>query len=128
MDPSSLMDDWSKLSLTQAEEDVSVDADRSAVEQTGQILGCCLLGKLLLHKMLSAEVRRKTFKAVWRIDRGLQVEILGKDMFIFRFRNEEDLVRILNQGPWLFEKYLLIVEFLIRAQKPSEYSFSFVAF
>lgn len=56
MDPIYLVEDWSKLSLTTVEEEVSVNEDRNAVERTGQMLGCCLIGKLLSHIFLAAEV------------------------------------------------------------------------
>lgn len=68
MDSLALVEDWSKLSLTSIEEDVSVDVDRSAEDRTRQMLGCCLIGKLLSHRFLAVEVMQKTFKAAWRID------------------------------------------------------------
>lgn len=68
MDSISLIDDWSKLNLTSTEEEISVDEDRLAVERTSQMLGCCLIGKLLVHRFLAEEVIKKTFKAAWKID------------------------------------------------------------
>lgn len=80
------------------------------------------------HRILAAEVMRKTFKFSWKIESGLQVELLEKNMFTFQFLNKDDRICVLNQGPWLFDKFLLVLEFPIRAQKSSDYSFSFAAF
>lgn len=91
------------------ESEVAVVADRSAVERTGLMLGCCLLGKLQSHRFLGAEVMRKTFASAWLVAQGLRVEMLGKNIFIFRFDNDEDRRRVLNQGPWFFDKFLLIL-------------------
>lgn len=54
MDPSLLVEDWARLSLTSEEEEVSVTADREAVDRLGQLLGFCLLGKLLCPRPLGA--------------------------------------------------------------------------
>lgn len=102
MDPNSLVQDWSKLSLALEENEVAVATDRSAVERTGLMLGCCLLGKLQSHRFLAAEVMRKTFASTWRVAQGLRVELLGKNPFIFRFDNEDDRRRVLKQDPWFF--------------------------
>lgn len=128
MDSSSLVEDWSHLSLTSEEEEISVQADREAVERSGLVLGCCLLGKLLCHRPLGAKVMRKNFRVTWKIDDGLQVDRLGKNLFIFRFVNEEDRVHVVRQGPWTFEKFLMVLVFPIRGLKPSDHQFSSVAF
>lgn len=52
MDPLILVDEWARLSLTAEEEGVSVVPDREVVDRSGQLLGFCLLGKLLCHRPL----------------------------------------------------------------------------
>lgn len=128
MDPNSLVQHWSRLSLTPVESEVAVAADRSTVERTGLMLGCCLGGKLQSHCFLTAEVMRKTFASAWRVAHGLRVEKLGNNIFIFGFDNDDDRRRVLNQGPWFFEKFLLILELPIRGHRPSDYRFTSVSF
>lgn len=99
MDPSALADEWARLSLTVEEEESAVVADREAVDRSGQLLGFYLLGKLLCHRPLGAEVMRRNFRAAWKLDQGLQVDRLGRNLFIFRFVNEADRFRVLRQGP-----------------------------
>lgn len=108
MDPFDLMEDWTKFSLTTVEDEVSVDVDRGAVDRTGQLLRCCLIGKLLSHWFLSPEVMHKTFKAAWKIERGLQVDSLGQNLFIFHFQKEDEQFQIMKQDPWLFDKFLMV--------------------
>lgn len=74
MDPSSLVDDWSRLSLTSEEEEIFVVPDREAVDRTNLSLDLCLLGKLLCHRPLGAEAVKRNFKATWKLDNGLQVD------------------------------------------------------
>lgn len=61
---------------------------------------------------------KRNFKAAWKLDLGFQVDRLGRNVFIFRFHDEADQVWILRQGPWLFEKFLLVLERPIRGLKP----------
>lgn len=68
--------------------------DRFTTDQTGQFLGFCLLGKLVSHRSLAAEVMRKTFQAAWRTNNGLQVNLLGKNLFLFRLVNEEERLQV----------------------------------
>lgn len=128
MDPMSLVNDWSKLCLTSMEDEIAVAVDRVAVERTGLSLGCCLIEKLQSHRFLAAEVMRQTFSSAWRVTHGLQVEMLGKNIFIFRFEDDEERRRAIKQGPWCFDKFLLILELPIRGLKPSDYRFSSVDF
>lgn len=127
MDPSSLVDDWSRLSLTSEEEEIAVVADREVVDRSNLSLDLCLLGKLLCHRPLGAEVVRRNFRAAWKLDNELQVDRLGRNLFIFRFVNEFDWIWIMRQGPWLFEKFLLLLVFPIRGLKPSDHPFSSIA-
>lgn len=82
MDPSSLVNDWSSLSLTSEEEEISVVTDREAVDRAGLLLGLCLLEKLLCHRPLGAEAMRRNFRAAWKLDNGLQVITWEEFMYI----------------------------------------------
>lgn len=128
MDPSSLLNDWSRLSLTSEEEDVSVVADREVVERVGLSLDLCLLGKLYCHRPIGAEVMRRNFRSTWKIDSVLQVDRLGMNVFIFRFGNDIDRVLVFRQGSWLCERFLLVLVFPIHGLRPVDHPFSSVAF
>lgn len=71
MDPSSIVDDWSRLSLTFEEEEILVVADTEAVDRSNLSLELYLLGKLLCYRPLGAEAVRKNFRAALKLDNGL---------------------------------------------------------
>lgn len=96
MDPSGLVEEWARLSLTSEEEESSVVADREAIDRSGQFLGFYLLGKLLCHRPLEAEVMRRNFTVAWKLDQGLQVDRLRKNLFIFRFVHDADRFHVLR--------------------------------
>lgn len=66
---------------------------------------------------------RRNFKAAWNIPSGLVVEKLGKNLFLFSLNSEEEQSRVLRQGPWLFDRFLLALSKPIPMVKPSAMEF-----
>lgn len=58
-----LLEDWRNLSLTAEEEEIAVDVDRDAVEDTGKALSMSLMGKLLAGRTISCEIIKNTMKS-----------------------------------------------------------------
>lgn len=68
-----------------------------------------LVGKLITDKLVKFAFMRDTLAAVWRPGRGVAVKDLGNNTFMFQFFHEIDLKHILEDGPWSFEKSLLVL-------------------
>ncbi|XP_031092274.1 uncharacterized protein LOC115996968 [Ipomoea triloba] len=68
-----------------------------------------LVGKLITDKTVKFPFMRDTMATVWRPGKGMAVKELTNNIFLFQFFHEIDVQRILNDGPWSFEKNLLIL-------------------
>lgn len=123
-----MLQNWEKLITTAKEESTEVDVDRQAAVATGKSLGFSLIGKLFAPRIISGDVMRRTFKSAWNIPKGLIVEKVGANLFLFSLRTEADQSRVLRQGPWLFDKFLLALSKPIPMVKPTTMEFKFVAF
>lgn len=123
-----MFNNWENFNLTAEEEGTEVDVDRQAATITCKSLGFSLIGKLLAPRIIAGDVMRRTFKATWNIPNGLVVEKLGTNLFLFSLKYEEQQIQVLRQGPWLFDKYLLVLSKPIPMVKPTAMEFKFVAF
>lgn len=87
-----------------------------------------MVRKLLAPRIIVGDVMRKTFKAALNVPSGLTMEKLGTNLFLFSLRTEEEQAHILQQGPWVFEKFLLVLSKPIPMIKPTTMEFKYAMF
>lgn len=64
----------------------------------------------------------------WKTREGLEVETVGKNMFLFKFECKKDRKWVLKNGPWFFDKQLLILEEPTAKLRTTEVELKNVAF
>ncbi|KAH9670323.1 CCHC-type domain-containing protein [Citrus sinensis] len=74
-----------------------------------EIIVGCLVGKILTTRGVNIEGLRSMIHQVWRTVRGVRVESLGENVFMFKFALEVDKRRVLAGGPWHFNKALIVL-------------------
>lgn len=82
MEEENSLADWQKLSLT-SEEDLVIDIEGKALEDTEKELNTCLIGKLLLNRSINGEIIQSTFTEIWKLKENLKVKNIGKKNFTF---------------------------------------------
>lgn len=56
------------------------------VYKRGEVIAAnCLIGKILTRRVILKEVFMKNFPAIWKNVKGVKVEFLEKNIFLFRF-------------------------------------------
>lgn len=123
-----LLEGWKNLRLTADEEKVTVDVDSKAVLDTSSRMSNCLAGKLLAPRYISCKIIRKTMLVAWRVEIGMSMEKIGKNIFLFSFDRVHDRNRVFRSGSWYFDKFLLVLIMLDSMIKPSALQFDKVAF
>lgn len=68
-----------------------------------------LVGKVLSNKLINRDGFRAAIHQMWRTIRGVQIESLGGNKFIFHFGSTEDRRRVLYGGPWSFDRSLIVL-------------------
>ncbi|KAH9799961.1 hypothetical protein WN943_000608 [Citrus x changshan-huyou] len=74
-----------------------------------EIAAGCLVGKILTTRGVSIEGLRAAMHQVWRTIRGVRIENLGENVFLFKFALEADKRRVVTGGPWHFNRALLVL-------------------
>lgn len=105
-----------------------MDVDSEVVLAVASQMKCCLARKLLAPQPIVCDILRRTLSMAWRIESGLSLEKLGKNLFLFSFDRVQDQIRVFRTGPWFFDKFLLVLERLDAMVKPSKMRFHKVAF
>ena len=113
---------WGNLSLTERE---VVEHD---LQDTELVEGAAVVAKFFTKRRVNLEAVANTLKSAWRTDFSFEVRDLGENKAIFLFEDEIDMIRILTNDPWSFDKYLLAVHKLGEEEQIQNISFDNVSF
>lgn len=71
--------------------------------------GRALVGKVMTEKKLNKPTVISMIKKGWQIDNDVEIHEMerSKNVFMFRFKNEEDMAKILKGRPWSIQGFLL---------------------
>jgi hypothetical protein len=94
------------LSLSDECLTVNLGTDPSTV----QILDHCLIGRVLTDKQVRFAYFKERLGHFWKP--GKKVSILQSDngRYLFQFNHRLDAAKVLDEGPWLFDSYNLVIE------------------
>jgi hypothetical protein len=93
---------WQKFSLNDKEE---CEYD---LEQCEEEAGFFLAAKFITRRVVNVEAVARTFKPLWRADKGFSVKAMGDNTLLFNFNAESDLERVLANEPWTYDKYVIL--------------------
>lgn len=68
----------------------------------------CLLAKLLSTKYYNKEAFKATIMKAWRITKPIKFHEMGERIMMVEFEERLDKNRVLRDGPWNFDHYLLL--------------------
>lgn len=89
------------------EEDVKIQVDEETLHTELQKGKTSMIGKLHIDRKISKDVVRITMTKDWKPMKPLSVLEINSNVFIFSFEIEDDMQRVMNRRPWLFETSLL---------------------
>lgn len=113
---------WAKLKLSERE-GCEVDIDPPGVNQ-----GLVLVGKFCTKRRANLEAIGRALRSVWRTKSDFEVSDMGENRVLLLFQEKEDLDRVLLQGPWSFDKYILLLHKLEVGESISTLTFKEAAF
>ena len=67
------------------------------------------MGKILLNRDVNKDGLRYAMQQAWKTTKEIKVESLGDNIFVFKFVVEQDKKRVLTEGPWHFDKALIVL-------------------
>lgn len=87
-----------------------------------------LAGKLWTDNPYNVQAFKQTIVQAWRLKNPVEVQELSKNLFLFRFSSKRDTDNVLKNGPWSFDRNLLILECVSGEEQPSNLAMHKVSF
>ncbi|TXG54013.1 hypothetical protein EZV62_019269 [Acer yangbiense] len=116
-----------KLSLD--DDNGPIERIKGSLQERGeQSLSLSLIGKAITNKVINREAFKSTISTIWQTKNEVTMELMGINIFKFRFQNYWDRKRILEGGPWLFDKQLLVLREASGSEKVTDLQFRYVPF
>ncbi|KAI4989648.1 hypothetical protein ZWY2020_036965 [Hordeum vulgare] len=94
-------------------------------EQDGMVVPQAV-GKLFSEKPVHAGIIGQTLGRIWCPIKGLECKELETNVFLFTFRQAVGWRRALEEGPWWFDKELLVMEEFDPEKTVDEYEFKLI--
>jgi hypothetical protein len=82
------------------------------------------VAKLLSDKPARADAMAAALGQIWCPMKGVTCKDMGDNIFIFRFHQESGKNKALFEGPWMFNKSLLVLEDFVPSKTAKDYEFS----
>ncbi|KAI7982559.1 Uncharacterized protein LOK49_LG15G00812 [Camellia lanceoleosa] len=122
------LEDLAQWLVLTEEDEAEVVVDDVHIQSTEEKAGLCLVGKLLTMRHFSMDALRSTLLSVWKASKGVVFKLLGNNLFLIQFGHIVDKRRVMANGPWSFDKHLVMLKDFNGALQPSEITFSIVEF
>ena len=90
--------------------------------------GAAIVARFFTKRRVNLKAVASTLKSAWKTELSFEVRDLGESKAIFLFEDETDMVRVLNNSPWSFDKYLLAVHKLEKDEQIQNISFDKASF
>ncbi|KAE8767903.1 LRR receptor-like serine/threonine-protein kinase FLS2 [Hordeum vulgare] len=94
------------------------------VKERGKTLVAQAVGKVPSEKLAHPDVIRLSLGRVWCLIKGIECKEVGENLFVFTFNQESGKRRALEDGPWMFEKDLVVVEDYDPGKRREDYEFN----
>jgi 14-3-3 protein epsilon len=94
------------LSLSDEGLTLNLDSDSSNI----QILDHCLIGRVLTDKQIRFSYFKERLSHFWKPGKKVSILQSGEGRFLFQFNHRLDAAKVLDEGPWLFDNFTMVIE------------------
>ncbi|PNY16581.1 cysteine desulfurase mitochondrial-like [Trifolium pratense] len=113
------MENWKNVALTKEEEEDGFEADGVEVCDE-EIFANSLVGKLWTTNPFNGRIFKQVIVQAWRLKNPVEIQDLNKNLFLFRFSSKRDLETVLRNGPWSFDRNIVILKRISGDEQPSD--------
>ncbi|KAL8118176.1 hypothetical protein AgCh_015900 [Apium graveolens] len=82
------------------------------VEKEGNRYELCLVGRFLTERNINTRAMKTKMADVWKPTMGINIKEIETGIFLFQFYYKEDMLWVLNGGPWNFDNVMLLVDII----------------
>ncbi|CAH9104021.1 unnamed protein product [Cuscuta europaea] len=106
----SVVDKYIQMALEEEEQELDLnDTEASEGPKEENRPGFPVVGVLLTDRKVRFTAIKEMVSSLWRPGKGLSIKEVGEKRYLFTFYHRLDMNRVLDGGPWQFEKKLLLL-------------------
>ena len=95
---------WEEFSLT-GPESCGIPLTSRRANQGGTIAA-----KFLTRKNINIDAVARTFRPLWKADKDFTIRDMGEKKILFTFKDKIDVERVMQNGPWAYDRSLVICQ------------------
>ncbi|KAL0429069.1 UNVERIFIED_CONTAM: hypothetical protein Sradi_0532900 [Sesamum radiatum] len=85
-----------------------------------EVRGFYLVGRILSHKAYNSKALKSILQSSFNPSKGMQISFIENGRFLLKFFHIIDRTRVLESGPWAFEKSLIVLVPVCDNENPQE--------
>jgi 14-3-3 protein epsilon len=94
------------LSLSDEGLTLNLESDPSSI----QILEHCLIGRVLTDKQIRFSYFKERLSNLWKPGKKVSILQGEEGRYLFQFNHRIDAAKVLDEGPWLFDNFNMVIE------------------
>lgn len=102
-----LHEQFADLNVDEEENEDFVFED--GVEEEVNKYALCLVGRFSTEKNINTRAMISKMADVWKPAMGVNIKEIDPGIFLFQFYHREDMLFVINGGPWSFDNAMLII-------------------
>ncbi|KAK2427542.1 hypothetical protein QL285_026115 [Trifolium repens] len=122
------MESEKQIASTTAEEEDCITVEAEEICEEEETFKRSLAGKIWTENPYNVRAFKQTITQAWRLKNPIEVQDLEKNLFLFRFSTKKDADTVLRNGPWSFDRNLLILHKVTGEEQPSDLNMHKVSF
>lgn len=87
-----------------------------------------LAGKQWADSSFDARAFNTTMISAWKLKNQVETQDLEKNLFLFKFATKRDLEFVIRNGPWSFDRSLLVLNRISGEEQPFDINMHFASF
>jgi hypothetical protein len=104
--------------LTFTHEEGGVTVNLAQHQAVNEIFEHCLVGKFLADRPVRTHIMKERLANLWRPVKGVMITPIESNRFLFQFFHNLDMGRLIVDGPWSFDNFMLALRKVSPGEDP----------
>jgi hypothetical protein len=110
------------------EEDKAIMVDEDEICNDNESYSRTLVGKIWTGSPYNIRDFKQTITQAWRYRNHVDIQDLTKNLLLFKFTTKKEANHVYKNGPWSFDRNLIILNRISENEQPSELEMNKVSF
>lgn len=110
MEEDKVIKELGKMKLTEDEKGGLVEIEDNDIEIAEKDIENTVACKILSSKSIIVEHFQRSIPKIWGTEGKVQLKKVGKNLYICKFKSRKTKNRVVNGGPWIYDKAIILFD------------------